>query len=214
MAEGTELVVSPPRPPTKDNPFKKPSKQDRARWFLFKNSVSLEEISSRLGGRIIDVQKSIDRVQSYQAQTSNEIVDMRRNEMVLNLADKAEAALSRALEAKTIVRRENKKGQTVVVSRDTDHKTQIEAFKQVKELLVAPIPKGGGVNIAVQQNATQQVEVSRRSNFEERLRAARERRGMTNSENVVEVEYADVDETADDDDEKDAESDDEEEAPE
>jgi hypothetical protein len=187
MAEGTELVIAPPRPPTKDNPFKKPSKQDRARWFLFKNSVSLEEIASRLGGRIIDVQKSIDRVHSYQAQTSNEIVDMRRNEMAINLADKAEAALGRALDAKTVVRRENKKGRTVVVSRDPDHRTQIEAAKQVKELLEASIPKGGGVNIAVQQNATQQVEVSRRSNFEERLRAIREKRGMANQVTIVDA---------------------------
>lgn len=205
MGEGTELAVAAPRIPAKDNSFTKPNKQDRARWFLFKNSISVEEIAKRHGVKLIAVQKSIDRVQSYQTQTSNEIVDMRRNEMAINLADKAEEALGRALEAKTVVRRENKKGKLVVVSKDPDHKTQIEAARQVKELLEASIPKGGGVNIAVQQNATQQVEVARRSNFEERLRAARERRGMSNSENIVDIEYENVDETAEEDSDEDEE---------
>ena len=210
MPESTELAISTPSLPAKDHLFAKPNKQDRARWFLFKRSVSLEEISKRHGVSVVAVQKSIDRMEAYNAQTSNEIVDMRRNEMAINLADKAEAALGRALDAKTIVRRENKRGKLVVASSDPDHKTQIEAARQVKDLLESVIPKGGGVNIAVQQNANQTVDTSRRSNFEERLRAIRERRGLTNSENVQEADYEDVDESAERDESADGESEEEE----
>lgn len=202
MPESTELAISPRRVPRES--FGKPNKQDRARWYLFRKHVTVEEIAKRHNVNIIAVQKSIDRMEAYSAQTSNEIVDMRRNEMAINLADKTESALSRALEAKIVVRRESKKDSSkmVVVSRDPDHKTQIEAARVAKELMEAVIPKGGGVNIAVQQNAGAAVEPVRRSNFADRLRAVRERKGLTNTDNVVDVEYENVDETAEEDEEE------------
>lgn len=201
MPESTELAISPRRAPA-EKLYAKPNKQDRARWFLFKRNVPVDEIAKRHNCTLVTVQKSIERMEAYNAQTSNEIVDMRRNEMAINLADKTEAALGRALDAKTIVRRENKHGKMVVVSRDPDHKTQLAAAAQVKEILTATIPKGAGVSIAVQQNNTQQVDNSRRSNFVDLLRAARERRGMTNSDNVIQAEFEDVDETAEEDEEE------------
>src|SRR5271166_5721743 len=103
MSEGTELAVVKPRIPR--DSLGKPNKQDRARWFLFRKHVSVEEISKRHNVSLVAVQKSIDRMEAYNAQTSNDIVDMRRNEMALNLADDAEKALRGALGAETIVRR-------------------------------------------------------------------------------------------------------------
>jgi len=196
MPESTALALSGSRPPRPPRELAKPNKQDRSRWFLFHKHVPIEEIAKRCNVSIIAVQKSIDKMEAYKAQTSNEIVDMRRNEMAINLADKAEAALGRALGAQTVVRRENKRGKLVVVSRDPDHKTQIEAARVTKELMEAVIPKGGGVNIAVAATASAAAETARRSNFEDRLRTIRERRGLTNTANVVEAEYEDVDETA------------------
>ena len=202
IPESTELAIATPAPPRKGRTsLAKPSSADRARWFLFRSHVPIDEIAKRHGVKIEAIQKSIDRMEAYKAQTSNEIVDMRRNEMTLNLVDKTEQSLSRALGAQVIVRRPSVKNpdKMVIVSKDPDFKTQAEAANTVKELLMATIPKGGGVNIALQQNQGLQAESKTHRNFEERLRLQREKRGLSNGMEVQDAEYEDVDETADED---------------
>ena len=198
MAESTELAISPRRNGNGRSATVKPNAADRSRWFLFRKHMAIEEIAKRHNVSIAAVQTSIDRMESYNAQTSNELVDMRRNEMAIRLADKAEAVFSRAMDAQIVVRRENKKNpnKTVIVSKDPDHKTQIEAAKQVKELMEATIPKGGGVNIVNQQNTGIVADSARRLTFEERLRQIRQDHGMRNDANVADAEYTEVDESA------------------
>jgi len=57
------------------------------------------------------------------------------------------------------------------------------------------IKTGMGVQVNVQQNNTAS-ESSRGRSFEALLRKAREKSGLTNSDNVVEGEFVDLDESA------------------
>ena len=198
MAESTELAISPRRNGNGRSATVKPNATDRSRWFLFRKHIAIEEIAKRHNISVVAVQKSIDRMESYNAQTSNELVDMRMNEIVLNQADRMDKALAAALTSEIVLRRPNAKNpnKSVIVSRDPDHKTRLEAHRELRQLAERTIPKGGGVNIAVQQNTGIVADSARRLTFEERLRQIRQDHGMRNDANVADAEYTEVDESA------------------
>jgi hypothetical protein len=198
MPESTELTISPRRNGNGRSATVKPNAADRARWFLFRKHIVIEEIAKRHGVTVQKVQTSIDRMESYNAQNSNELVDMRMNELVLNQADQMEKALAGALNAEVIIRRPNAKNpnKSVIVSRDPDYKTRLEALGKATDLAASLRPKGGGVNIAVQQNTGVVADSARRLTFEERLRQIRQEHGMRNDANVADAEYTEVDESA------------------
>lgn len=182
-----------------------PTKRDRTVWYEHRRRLSHEEIAQRHNMKVEAVKSAIDRFEIYRSLTSNEEIDMRLNAVVLNQINRGEKALQEALTAKVVVRKTDSEGRTVVDYSEPDHKTRLEAFKEIRGMADRNIPKGGNVQVNVQQNAGEGASVERGRGFEEMVRAARERKGLTNGENIEEAEYEDIDESADEDDEEELE---------
>ena len=205
----TELALPPSRSKAK-SVFSSPTKQDRIRWHLFREKrQSFEEIAEVQGVAISTVEASVDRVEAYRALTSNAEISAELNSMVMDLAPDAKTALKGALKAEHVIRKTNEEGCSEVISRSPDDKTRLAAFSVFQKLADRQLPKGGGVNIAVQQNAGGQAPVNdgvKHLSFEELLRQRRALKGMTNDENVEDAEYENIDESAEEDEDGDEES--------
>lgn len=203
-APNTQLAL---RQPVK---ITRPSKVDRSCWFLFKQHISIEEIAGRMNRAVSSVQKSIERMQNYAALTSNEEVNMRFNEIVLNNIDQVGRVIHDGLRAVSVTREviedaKTGKRKARVVSRDPDHSTRFKAAEMLQKQADRALPKGAGVQVNVQQNNAGTASPVGLS-FEERLRKRRELRGMSNG--VIVQSYEDPgnrDESGDDFDEDDSE---------
>jgi hypothetical protein len=119
--------------------------------------------------------------------------------MVMDLAPDAKTALKGALKAEHVIRKTNEDGYSEVISRSPDDKTRLAAFSVFQKLADRQLPKGGGVHVAVQQNAGAAVGPEKHISFEELLRQRREAKGLTNGDAIQEAEYVDVDESDEED---------------
>ena len=179
---------------------KQPRQIDRVRWYLYRQHVSLEEIAERHGVSVLSVQDSINRMEAHRALTSSEEIDMKMNSIVLRRLERLDKVIAEAQEAEIIITHTDPEtGETEVTHRAPDHATRLAANEQVRKIADRNIPKGAGVQVNVQQNAGEQTAHIRGRSFEELLRKAREDAGLTNSENIQDAEYEEVDETRDDD---------------
>lgn len=174
---------------------KPPSRSDRVRWHLFKQNISPEDIASRENVKLTAVWDSIQRMEAYKNLHSDEEVNMQINAIVIEQAKTVGKVIGRAMQAKhTVTVKSGKVGKERWRSTKVDdHATQLKGVEAFRALVEATRPKGGGVNIAVQNNngngggaATSR---ERGNTFEERVRRMRERKGITSSDDVVEGEF-------------------------
>jgi hypothetical protein len=186
--------------------LKPPNKLDRSRWHLFNQRKSYEEIAELHGVKVLAVQQSIDRVQMYRDLTSASEIGLELNSVVLQHVGHVSAALSEALTAEHVVRKTNSEGVTEVVSTSPDHGTRLHAIDRVLKIADRNLPKGGGVHVAVQQNAGGgPAPTEKHISFEELMRQQRTAKGLTNGDAIEEAEYVDVDESEEEDEDGDGE---------
>lgn len=189
----SSVPATPPRP----SRASKPTARDRRRYALAKRGHTTEEIAGLEATSTDAIEKSILKVTLYNDAYSHEMVDIGVNELVLARLDLIGDTIDRSLAAK----RQVPDGNGGMIE-EWDHDTGLKAIKTMKELVESIRPKGSGVNVNVQQNNLTQNNIGERS-FEERLRAIRERNGLSNDDpatieaDVVD-DSADFDESADD----------------
>lgn len=148
-----------------------PSLKDRQRWYLWRSDKTVEEIAAREHAAIKEVQKSIDKVESYRYLGSIEEVDARYNHAALELVDEQVSVIRRAMKAKT-VRTNPVTGQDKTID---DHATQLAAAKEAREMAGVTRAKSGPaiVNNLMQQNNGVGQRVNGGLDFESRLRMLR-----------------------------------------
>ena len=186
--------------------LKPPNKLDRARWHLFNQRKSYEEIAELHGVKVESVQQSIDRVQMYRDLTSASEIGLELNSVVLQHVGHVNAALSDALTAEHVIRKTNEKGVTETISTSPDHKTRLSAIDRVLKIADRNLPRGGGVHVAVQQNtggSQPANDGTKHLSFEELLRQRRALKGLGNGDEVEEAVFEDVDESAEEDEDDD-----------
>ena len=188
-----------------DIQIKKPAPKDRVIWSLYHQRISIEEIAGRYNTTIDKVQQSLNRMEAYRAINSGDEVGLALNAMVLKRIAETDRAVGEALRAKNIIREvDPATGKTVIVAKTPDHTTQMAAAEYLRKVADRNLPKGGGVNVNVQQGVGIVPEgAARGRGFEALLRKAREDSGLTNTDNIVEGEFEDVDESEEDDEETD-----------
>lgn len=142
------------------------------------------------------VKSSIDLVEQHRALVDDDMVNMRINEAVLNLMDKNEKVLSDAMSAT----REITVGRSGKTKKVPDFKTRLEAIAAQRSLIETTRPKGAGLVLNQQFNngASGAAGAGASRSFEDRLRLAREKTGLSNEAMVQEAEFEDVDESEDD----------------
>jgi len=179
----------------------RPSKIDRTCWHLFRQHVSIDEIATRLNRSLPNVQKSLEKMEVYRALTANEEVNMRYNEIVLENIDAAGKVMRDGLKAVTVTREDytdaKGKKRSRVISREPDHPTRFKAAELVQKSADRALPKGGGVNVNVQQNNANLNEAAPGKSFADRLRQRREAMGLSNG--VVIAARPDSDDDEEDD---------------
>ncbi len=157
---------------TRPSRFKieRPSVQDRKRWYLWKSDKTPAEISAREHVSIKEVQKSIDKVESYRFLGSVEEVDAEYNIAALELVEEQKQVVLKAMRAK-------KKRTNVVTGKEVtveDFVTQLAAAKEAREMAFASRIKGPAiVNNLLQQNNGGQQRPGGAMDFESRLRMLR-----------------------------------------
>lgn len=200
----TDITI--PASRSRKSVFSKPTKSDSVRWHMFREKrMSFEEIAELQHVDIAAIEASVDRVEAYRALTSNAEISAELNSMVMDLATDAKSALRGALKADHVIRRTTPEGASVEVSRSPDDKTRLAAFTVFQKLADRNLPKGGGVNVAVQQNVNASVNPDKHISFEELLRQRREAQGLSNGDSVQEADYVDVDESDEEDEDGDEE---------
>lgn len=155
---------------------------------------------------VIAVGKAIQRMNDHKVLHSEEAVNLAINEMVLKRVENVDKVIMSAMGAKVVG--SEKRGRVgkerwTVTSRP-DHATQLKAVDTIKSFIETIRPKGGGVNIALQQNnnagESAGISPAKSFDFEARLRTIRERKGLASeSSEFVDAEYEDgsTDELAD-----------------
>lgn len=185
--------------------LKPPSVQDRKRWYMWKfDRMSVDEIANRCKVKPKVVQQSIDKMDGWKAIMSGENIGIELNAVVMEHIGAVSGVLAESLKAEHVVKRTNEEGVEEIVSRSPDHKTRHEAVDRIMKIADRNLPKGGGVQIAVQQNNKEVKVAPARLSFEEVLRQRRQARGLGNGESIEDpppqdAEYVD----ADDEDEED-----------
>lgn len=174
----------------------RPTRNDLARWFLKRRGHDEEAIAAMQGVGIGAVKSSIDLVEQHRALVDDDMVNMRINEAVLNLMDKNEKVLSDAMSAT----REIPAGRSGKTKKVPDFKTRLEAIAAQRSLIETTRPKGAGLVLNQQFNngASGAAGGGASRSFEDRLRLAREKTGLSNEAMVQEAEFEDVDESEDD----------------
>ena len=190
--------------------LKPPSKEDRIRWHLFSGQrKSYDEIANLRKSKVTAVQSSVERVEAWRSLLSASEIGVELNAIVMEHIGAVSGALSESLTAEHVIKRTNDAGKEEIISRSPDHKTRHEAIDRVLKIADRNLPRGGGVNIAVQQNAGGGVPApggERHLSFEELLRQRRQLKGLSNGDEVQEAEFEDVDETAEEGEDGDEES--------
>lgn len=148
------------------------------------------------GVSIGTVKASIELVEEHRALVSDEMVNMRIAEAVLGLMDSNEKVLREAMKAT----RDVPVGRSGKVKKVPDHKTRLAALEAQRSLIETTRPKGAGLVLNQQFNngaTTPGMDGARRS-FEDRLRMAREKQGLSNEAAVRDAEFEEVDESEED----------------
>jgi hypothetical protein len=183
----------------------KPTQRDRVIWYERESEHrSIDEIAERHRMSVPAVDAALLRMSAWRHMYSQAEIDLRYNRIALEKADKVDHALDQALRAEVVIRKVDETGKTVVDYKEPDHKTRLEAAKQAVEIANRNLPKGGGLSITnlQQQNNSGVAPVASGRSFEEVLRDRRQLKGLTNSSNVEEAEFVDVDESAEEDDDQ------------
>lgn len=193
-----------PRP--KQRTSKSPSRSDRICWNAYKRErKSFEQIATEQNMSLAAVGNAIQRMDEYRCLVSEDEVNLAINEIALAGMKKVGSVITKAMDAKIVTRErvgENKSGNAKykTFSRP-DHATHLKAVETFKALIESTRPKGGGVNIALQQNnggggGGGDIRPQGHS-FEERLRRAREQRGLKDEVGIVDAEEIEASTLAD-----------------
>lgn len=148
-------MPSPRRPAhTRRSPFARPpstsaldpiTPHDTRRWQESRRGVSIQELAARENVKLSTIQKSLDKMESHSAATSQESVEMATRQLYLETLGDAGQAIAEAIAAMKTEQRviTNKDtGETEVVKIQTaDHATRMKAIDQLKGLLVSIQPK-------------------------------------------------------------------------
>lgn len=148
-------MPSPRRPAhTRRSPFARPAAtsaldpitpHDTRRWQESRRGISIQELAARENVKLSTIQKSIDKMESHSAATSQESVEMATRQLYLESLGDAGQAIAEAIAAMKTEQRviTNKDtGETEVVEIQTaDHATRMKAIDQLKGLLVSIQPK-------------------------------------------------------------------------
>jgi hypothetical protein len=144
--------------------------QDRKRWYLWRSDKTPAELAAREHVSIKEIQKSIDKVESYRFLGSVEEVDAEYNIAALELVQEQKQVVLKAMRAK-------KTRTNVVTGKDVtveDFVTQLAAAKEAREMAFASRIKGPAiVNNLLQQNNGTQNRPGGGLDFESRLRMLR-----------------------------------------
>ena len=168
----TALAISTPKR------MRAPDKKDRVRWYLTRRGYSPDTIALEQGCKVQEVHASVQRVIAYQAEVSNEAVDMKVNEVVLRSLDRAGRVLESAMDAKNVKR--VVVGNKVKKYAEPDHATRLKAVETMKNLMESSRPKTPLISNTnnTQINNTRPTDSDGRPlSFEERIRRLREKNG-------------------------------------
>jgi hypothetical protein len=150
--------------------IERPGVLDRKRWYLWKSDKTVEELAAREHVAIKEIQKSIDKVESYRFLGSVEEVDAEYNIAALELVEEQKQVVLKAMRAKK-TRTNVVTGKEVTVE---DFVTQLAAAKEAREMAFASRMKGPAiVNNLLQQNNGAQNRPGGGMDFESRLRMLR-----------------------------------------
>ena len=150
--------------------IERPGVLDRKRWYVWKSDKTIEEIAAREHVSIKEIQKSIDKVESYRFLGSVEEVDAEYNIAALELVEEQKQVVQKAMRAKK-TRTNVVTGKEVTVD---DFVTQLAAAKEAREMAFASRMKGPAiVNNLLQQNNGGQQRPGGGMDFESRLRMLR-----------------------------------------
>lgn len=168
-----------------------PTAKDRARWLDFKAGRSIEEIAARNNTSVAVIQESINEIERYHLRYSNQAIAIEVNRQVLESLPKVATVWDGGLKAKKIVPVGGGKTRTV-----DDHATRLKTAESIKSFAELAQPKGPGFQLNQQFNngGSQNPSYQAGMSFESRLRAIRERRGLTNGEDQEQIIDAEVDE--------------------
>jgi len=158
--------------------------------------MTFDEIATRQNMSLVQVGNAIQRMEDHSALNSQDMVDLALNEAVLKSMSGVDKVLAGGMKA--VIEGSERRGKVgeekwVKTSRP-DHATRIKTLETIKGFVESTRPKGGGVNIALQQNNAGGGGGDIRPqghSFEERLRKIREAKGLTNNDVVVEAEFMD-----------------------
>lgn len=186
------LALIPPQMPVAKVKRKNgPNRADLIRWYLRRKGHSDEEIGARTGCGVKAVNNSISVVEEYRELTSNDMVDMKIGEVVMKAMDDVPAVFRRGLTAKRVVRHPG----TGRAKTEHDVGMQLKTVETIKSFQELARPRTPGVMLNQQFNNGASPDHPQGSgmSFESRLRAIREKRGMLNEENVIEVTAEEAD---------------------
>ena len=213
-SESLSLIPSPPPVPSPPAELSRPKRlhnlsptaTDRRRWLLSSQGMSPEEISVRTNSKVQSVKDSLIKMGAYFQANSHQVVDARVNELALSKLDKASQMLDEAFEAIRYGSDGKPILDPVTAKPLPDFSTALKAFKAIKDFIEAIRPKGSAVALQVNNNSGNTTIMTGVRSYEERLRAARERNGMRNDDEVpviqaeeVEADYDESEEEFDED---------------
>lgn len=165
----------------------KPTPKDRRRYAMIRRGHSIEEVAGIEKVSVETINKSLLVMTMYQDAYSHESIEFATNEVFLSKLDAISTTLDEAMKAQ----RPNQQGVM-----EADHDMRLKAIQTAKSLLDSIRPKGGGVNVNVQQNNN--VNPSNgpaRGGFEGIVRRLEERRQAqaTPVEIVQDAEFEEID---------------------
>ena len=155
------------------------------RWFLVrKQKYSADAVAAMHNVDPITIQSSIDYVEEYRAQTSDDLVLMKVNEVAMDLLDEGKLVISEAMKARRVIGT-YKNGKPKY---EPDTALRLRAQDRVTELIRITRPTGPAFQQNLQINNGQGAPhlAPEGMSFEARLRRIREKKGMANDAEVIE----------------------------
>jgi hypothetical protein len=138
------------------------------------------------------VQESLATVDEYRSYVSSDVVEMKVNEIALDLLEDSRDVLRGALKADKVIH-VFKNGK---VKKEADHLMRLKAHDRVRLLLETTRPKVPGIQLNQQINNNQNGDhvAPDGMSFEARLRRIREKRGLKDEADIIEMEVDDNEE--------------------
>ena len=162
-----------------------PNRKDMIRYYLSRKGHSPEEIAERTGCTLRGVESSLRAVEEYRELVSNDAIDMKIGEVVMESISHVPAVFKRGMTATRMIRNPA----TGKAKLEPDIAMQLKTVETMKSFQELARPKVPGVMLNQQFNngGPAGQAASAGTSFESRLRAIREKRGLINEQNVIEI---------------------------